>query len=263
MSDFRSKVSQVPGPIGSTNRGNDTAALGPSVHVNLEMINGIILGYMSDTITPTIDDNGNTLSVPVLYGTPERWATVRKHGVLRDGTNDKLLTPTIMLRRTSVKEGQLVNPNNKYMYTTITNDWNQRNAYDRFAVQNGIRPSKNVRNIMIPDYMNLTYEVMMWTEYQAQMDALIEQINVENHEFWGNRNQYKFRVSIEEYTGDSELPATEDRVIRTQFTMIVAAYLLPERVVQNFKLSSTNQDTFTKKKVVFKSEVINDIEKIG
>lgn len=260
MTDTRRGTGQIPGPIGSTNRGDDNVAQKPATSVTLEMINGIIMGYVMNTIMPTVDDNGTARPLPVMYGTPERWATVRKTGAFRDGTNDKLLTPLMMLRRTSVKQGKLVNPNNKYLHTSITQEWNPRNAYDRFAVQNNIRPSQRVRNVMIPDYMDLTYEVVMWTEYQSQMDTLIEQLNVENYEFWGNRNQFKFRVSIDEFNGDSELPATEDRIIRTQFTMTVSAYLLPERVVQNFKLTSPNQETYTKKKIVAFTETVSNLE---
>jgi hypothetical protein len=266
MSDIKSSVGQIPGPIGSTNRGNDTridSDSPPPTHIDLERINDILMNYVTNRIMPVVDDNGEARTVPVLYGTPERWATVRKFGVLRDGQNDKLLTPMIMLRRTTVKLGQLVNPNNKYLYRSINSEWNARNTYDKFAVQNGIRPSQQVRHIMIPDYVDLSYEVVMWSEYQAQMDKLIEQINVENQEYWGERNDFKFRVSIEQFDGQNELPATADRVVRTQFTMRVSGYLLPERVVKNFKLANPNQETFTAKKVVAFTEVVSDLKNKG
>jgi hypothetical protein len=263
MSDINDKsAGLIPNHLGSLNRGNDTVTKTnelPAIKMTLEMINSTLMDYLTTVIGPTINDNETVRSVPVLYGIPERWATVRKDGFLRDPQNDKLLTPAIMLTRTTVKQSKLVNPNNKYMHRTVTREWNNRNVYDRYALQNGIRPSLKIRNVIIPDYMDLTYDVIMWTEYQQQMDTLIEQINVENHEFWGNRNAFKFAISIEEFQGNNELPPSGDRVVRTRFQMNVQAYLLPEKVIQNFKLASTNKEEFTKKKIIVTETIVNDL----
>jgi len=264
MSDLKTtSLSNIPDKEGSTNRGYDTAVSEkdtPQLLVTLEKINQIIMSYLTDIINPTIEDNGVVRKVPVLYGTEERWKTVRADGFLRDPNNGKLMTPLMMIRRTEVRKSVLSNPTNKYLHTTVATGWNRRNAYDRFAILNGIRPSQQIRQIMIPDYMDLHYEGMMWTEYQTQMDKMIEQINVENDDFWGDRNNFKFRVSIEAFESQNELPADQDRVIRTEFTMKVSAYLIPERVVKNMKIAPTSQDTFTKKKLVVFTEVVNDLK---
>lgn len=257
-------IAAQPEKLGSTNRGYDNAVTekdAPEILVTLEKINEIIMGYLSNVINPSVEEGGVMQRVPVIYGTPERWATVREKGFLRDETN-KLLTPLIMLHRTSVKKGVLANPNNKYLHTTLTTGWNRRNAYDRFAVLNNIRPSQQLHQVMIPDYMDLQYEGLIWTNLLSQMDKVIEQINVENDEFWGERNNFKFRVSIDAFDSQNELPADETRVIRTGFQMKVAAYLLPERMVKNMKLASTSQPSYTAKKVVTFTEAVNDIEKI-
>jgi hypothetical protein len=254
---------QVPESIGSTNRGHDTVFEGQLLTVTLEKINEILISHLRDTIIPTVDDNGISRAVPILYGDGERWAHVRKEGHLRDSGSDKLLAPLIMIRRVSAKPGKLNNPNNKYNYQTWTTGWNKRNVYDKFAVQNRIIPSQEVRDIIIPDYMDLEYEVIMWTEKQQQMDTLIEQINVENYEFWGNRNNFKFRVNINDgFQGKSELPPSDNRVVRTQFSMTIAAYLLPERAVNNYKIAATSRTRFTNKKVVVKEEVVNDVKNL-
>lgn len=266
MSDLTPKsIAAQPGAIGSTNRGNDvavTAADAPALQVTLEKINEIIMGYLSTVIMPMVDEGGIQQKVPVIYGTPERWKTARADGFLRDADSGKLLTPLIMLQRTSVRKGVLANPNNKYVHTTLTTGWNRNNVYDRFAVLNKMIPSQQVHHVTIPDYMDLEYEGMIWTNLLTQMDKVIEQINVENDEFWGERNNFKFRVSIESFDSQNELAATEERVVRTEFKMKIAAYLLPERMLKNMKLSATTQKAFTAKKVVTFVEAVNDIEKI-
>lgn len=264
MTDIdREVVGTVPDADGSTNRGYDNKFEGgdiPPLQVTLEFINDTILEYLQNTIKPTINDNGNSRTVDVLYGTAERWATIRKQGFLRDSANQKLLTPLIMLRRTNVTRSQPMNPNNKYLYTTMDTGYNVRNVYDKFSVLNGITPSRQLRRVMIPDYMELTYEVVLWTEYQEQMDTLIEQINVEAEEFWGKRNNFKFRVNINEFVSQADLPASGDRVIRTTFQMKVYAYLIPERMVKNFKISTTSEKSYTAKKVVTFTEVVNNLK---
>jgi hypothetical protein len=261
----RLTLGNIPPTEEGENRAHQIATDTPSakpIQISLERINEILLNYMRDVIKPSITEDTIAKPVDVLYGTPERWATIRQNGYLRDANNQKLLTPLIVLRRTSVSRGQPANPNNKYVYSTVNTGWNGRNVYDKFAVQNGITPSQRMNNIMIPDYMDLSYEVILWTEYQQQMDELIEQINVEAEEFWGVRNNYKFRVSINEFVSQSDLPVDSDRIIRTTFQMKVSAYLLPERAIKNFNLSSTTTEYFTAKKKIFFTEAVNNINNI-
>lgn len=264
MSELNKTATSMQSDPKPQNRGFDTAVTGldaPEMLITLEKINEIIMGYLGNVINPSVDEGGIVQNVPVIYGTPERWKTAREDGFMRDETG-RLMTPLIMLNRTSVRKGVLANPNNKYMHTTVTSGWTRRNAYDRFAALNGIRPVKQLHQVMIPDYMDLTYEGLIWTNLLGQMDQIIEQINVENDEFWGEQNNFKFRVSIDSFDAQNELPADEERVVRTGFQMKVAAYLLPERMVKNWKLASTSKTAYTAKKVITFTEVVSDIEKI-
>jgi hypothetical protein len=188
--------------------------------------------------------------VPIVYGTPERWKTIRKDGFMRDQKNDRAQTPVIVIRRTNMIRNPMTNPSNKYLYITPKSQWNARTAYDRFAVQNGITPSVEYRSVIVPDYVDLNYDVIVWTDRQEQMNDIIEQIHVENEEFWGLRNQFKFRVRIEEYSSQTELPPVDERFVREFFALKVSAYLIPERAVRDFALKSNNSKTFTVKKVV-------------
>ena len=239
------------------NRAYDTKEVGKAIFVTLYQIDETIINYIDNQIKPTIVDNDRVVPVQVMYASPERWKTIKKDGYLRDPKNDKLQTPIIALRRTQIARNNMTNPSNKYVYMSYEGKWNKKNAYDRFAVQNGITPSKQMRNIIVPDYVDLTYEVLLWTEYQEQMNSLLEQIHVENEEWWGLKNQYKFRVHIENYDNQSELPAENQRYVRTTFNMKVSAYLVPERMVKNFVPTSTNTTSFTAKKTVIFVETDN------
>ena len=52
--------------------------------VKLIDVDGVIAEYMASSIIPDLDENGNKLNVPLIYGNAERWNNARKEGYLRD-----------------------------------------------------------------------------------------------------------------------------------------------------------------------------------
>jgi hypothetical protein len=135
--------------------------------------------------------------------------------------------------------------------------WNSRNKYDRFAVLNGVAESKKFVSVMYPDYYDLTYQCVVWTEYMAQMNQLIEQISFEVENYWGDVGQYKFKTSVQEFKNTVELPEKKDRLVRSEFTMTVKAYLLPENTVDKYgRPIDVNQTRFTNKKLIINEKIV-------
>jgi len=258
MNDPRaySADSQAINDVGNRGLDNklDEADQSP-LRVTLMSIDETIVSYLSDTIKPLIVDNDTSRLVPVLYGTPERWSTFRKDGIIREPGSDKAQTPVIMIRRTGIERDKMTNPSNKYVEMAWDSGWNRRNVYDKFAVLNGIRPSRQFHATIIPDYVTISYDVVLWTEYEEQMSDLIGQIQVEGDEYWGTRNGFKFRVRIDGFDNQTELEATQDRIVRSTFQMKVSAYLVPDRIVRNFKISPATKKTYTAKKLVVMTEI--------
>jgi len=182
----------------------------------------------SDRIKPVVTQNGNQVNVPIIYGNPERWKSAQRDGVLRDSIG-KVQLPMLLIRRTAMKKTGINSPVNKYYDRTFYTGWNRRTPYDRFNLVNGITPSREYYvTTAAPDYYEFTYKCMIWTEYMEQMNAVVENISFESDEFWGEQNSYKFRTIIDSFEPLTELPSSNDRVVRTQFDMTVYAYLLPE-----------------------------------
>ena len=234
------------------NRGLDTKAEELSkISVSLVDIDTAIIKYMDDVIQPFVVQDELKVQVPILYANPERWKNTRKDGVLRD-TRGKLQIPLIMIKRDNIRKNTLNNPINKYLERDFySTSWNPRNKYDRFAIQNGIKESKKYVAVMYPDFYDVTYSCMIWTEYQQQMNLLVEQISFEVENYWGENNKYKFKTSVEEYTNSVELPQRSDRIVRSEFRMTVKAYLLPEATIDKYgKPIDTNMVRFTNKKLV-------------
>jgi len=236
-----------------TNRGWDTKfderdAI--PISVKLERIDSAILTHLRDGVKPTITEAGKKILVPVLYANAERWKQVRNDGVLRDGAG-KIQTPIILFHRTGISRNSLTNPVNQYIDRTFKTGWNRHNAYDKFAVLNQIKPSRKIMNVKVPDYIDVSYEVMAWTDYVEQMNDLIELINYESDNYWGNRGDFKFKVTIDNYNIETDLPAEGDRIVKTGFNFSVKAYLLPETYYHTDRgeIPST-EPRYTYKKVV-------------
>ena len=239
------------------NRGLDIKAEEPSrISVSLVDIDSAIIKYMDDIIQPFVVQDDLKVSVPILYANPERWKNTRKDGVLRD-TRGKLQIPLIMIKRDSIAKNELNNPVNKYLERDFySTSWNFRNKYDRFGIQNGIKESKKYVSVMYPDFYDVDYSCMIWTEYQQQMNGLVEQISFEVENYWGEKNKYKFKTSVEEYTNSVVLPQGADRLVRSEFTLTVKAYLLPESTIDNYgKPIDTNMVRFTNKKLVITERI--------
>jgi hypothetical protein len=209
-------------------RADDTPNSSPPIKVTLYTIDSAILNYMNTRIKPIVTQNKAQVRVPVIYGDPERWKSAQRDGVLRDSIG-KIQLPMIMIRRTSMKKTLINSAVNKYYDRVFYEGWNKRTPYDRFNVVNNISPSREYYNTSAtPDYYEMTYRCMIWTEYMEQMNSIVENISFESDEFWGERNAYKFRTIIKSFETLTELPTNTDRVVRTQFDMTVYAYLLPD-----------------------------------
>ena len=234
------------------NRGLDIKAEESSrISVSLVDVDSAIIKYMEEIIQPFVVQDELKVTVPILYANPERWKNTRKDGVLRD-VRGKLQIPLIMIKRDSIAKNALNNPVNKYLERDFySTSWNPRNKYDRFRIQNGIAESKRYVSVMYPDFYDVEYSCMIWTEYQQQMNGLVEQISFEVENYWGEKDKYKFKTSVEEYTNSVVLPKSADRLVRSEFKMTVKAYLLPEATIDKYgKPIDTNMVRFTNKKLV-------------
>ena len=239
------------------NRGLDIKAEEASrISISLVDIDTAIIKYMDEVIQPFVVQDDLKVSVPILYANPERWKNTRKDGVLRD-TRGKLQIPLIMIKRDSIRKNILNNPINKYLERDFhPTTWNPLNKYDRFAIQNGIKESKRYVAVMYPDFYDVDYSCMIWTEYQQQMNGLVEQISFEVENYWGEDDKFKFKTSVEEYTNSVELPQRSDRLVRSEFKMTVNAYLLPETTVDKYgKPLDTNMNRFTNKKLIITERI--------
>ena len=54
------------------------------ISVSLMDMDSTIMYYFENVIKPQVVENGETIKVPIMYASPERWAAVQKQGFMRD-----------------------------------------------------------------------------------------------------------------------------------------------------------------------------------
>tara|TARA_R110002051_G_scaffold104325_2_gene176780 strand:- start:114 stop:1112 length:999 start_codon:yes stop_codon:yes gene_type:complete len=229
------------------------------VSIGLQDHDEAIAYYFNNVIKPSVIINGNRTNVPIIYGAPERWKGVQKDGFYRD-KEGKIQTPLIMFKRDSVEKrrdlGNKLDGNNPQLFHTFQERYTPRNKYDNFTVLQGKKPQIEMYRVVVPDYIRLTYTCVIWCDYVAQMNKLIEMINYTSDSYWGDAERFKFNAKIDTYSNTTEVQQGDNRIVKTNFGLTIQGYLVPDSL--NKKLASENMiKSFTKSQIVFKTELVS------
>jgi hypothetical protein len=240
-----------------TRTGDDVSDLS----VNLIDIDSSILYYFENIIQPSVEDNGENVKVPIMYASPERWKSIQRDGFLRDKKR-QIITPVVVYKRTSVERDETVpqdklDANNPNLFYSFEKKYSRSHRYDNFGLQQGLLPQKEYYNVMFPDYVNITYEFIIWTTYMEQMNKIVEKVIYSDGAYWGDPEKLRFRSRVESFSDVTEVSDAE-RLVRTNFTVSLRGYLLPKG---NFDHRSTTQKYLTPKKVIIGEEVDTAVTK--
>ena len=232
-----------------------------NVEVGLLDVDASIMYYFNDVIKPTVMEQGEEVKVPLMYANPERWASIRKTGFLRDKKR-QLITPLIVFRRISMsKDPELavdkLDANDPKLFYTFEKKYSQQNRYNRFSTDQGLLPQRELYNVAMPDYVTLSYECMIWTAYIEQMNKIIEKVNWSDGSYWGEPGKLKFKVNIESFEDSTEMSDNE-RMIKTTFSLQLRGYLVPEA----FNNAINTQKYITPKKIDIVDETDMSISSI-
>ena len=230
------------------------------ISIGLEDIDFALKYYFENVIKPTIVQDGNRMDVPVMYGSPERWKSVQADGYYRD-TNGKLVLPLIMYKRSGIEKnkslGNKIDGNLASLFQTFETRYNQRNQYDKFSILNNRIPSKQYYVSVVPDYVTITYECVLLTNYVEQNNKLIEAIEYASDSYWGDANRWQFRTSLDSFGITNNINTGEDRVSSTTVSLKVNGYLIADSINQH--LSDTNMH-FSPAQIIFTMETTDSSE---
>jgi hypothetical protein len=229
------------------------------ISVGLQDIDYAIKYYFDNVIKPSVTIDGQFHPVHVEYASPERWKSVQADGYYRD-VNGKVNVPLIIYKRTNVEKnrnlGNKIDGNNASLYQVFETRYNPRNQYDNFSVLTNRVPNKQYYISVVPDYVTVTYDVVVFTNYVEQNNKIIEAIEYASDSYWGDENRWHFRTMLDSLATTTTINTGEDRFAQTSITLRVNGYLIPNSV--NAKLSKQSI-TYSTSQVVFGLEVVGDV----
>lgn len=202
--------------------------------VTLYDIDFAIGTYINETMKLKVEDHGEFISVPTVYANAEKWASMQANGYLKD-KKGKTMIPLVTYRRSGVtmknelKRNKVATTNQGVAYL-MKQKYNKLTPYDRFSVLHGTshKVPQEYFAVPIPDYVDVTYDFILWCEYQAQLNTLVEQFVYYTGQSFGDRNFFKFATNMDAVTMEDNNTTGQDRVVKATFQITVHAYLLPK-----------------------------------
>jgi hypothetical protein len=227
--------------------------------IGLEDLDWAVMYYFQNVIKPSVIQNGERLEVPVIYGSPEKWASFQKFGYIRD-LNSRIMAPLLMFKRNSIEKNRgLANkldanqPNN----IAVTNKkYSQQNAYSKFNILNGIKPEQTLYATVVPDYLTVIYDCAVFTYYNDQLNKIIEAVEYASDAYWGDPERFKFKTNIDSFASTIELSDNKERIVRSTFTLKMHGYIIPDTIQKGTTFVSKFSN---RNKLVVTSEVVSNI----
>lgn len=229
-----------------------------SIGVTLYDVDYAIKTFIEQTIQPKIEDNNQIIDVPILYANGEKWTSIQKNGYLKD-KKGMTMAPLIAVRRSGVTITQELKRNkvatiNQLAYVT-ERKYSRTQPYDRMSLLSGAHKSREYFVTPIPDYVDVTYDFIVWCDHMAHLNHLIEQFIYFTGQSFGDKNFFKFATNMESVSLEDTNSTGIDRVVRATFQINVHAYLLPKEIAATI----TTKRLVSPSKIHFVSEAFVDI----
>jgi hypothetical protein len=245
----------------SQNRGTDYSMKGDTVKdvsVGLEDIDSAVLHYFNNIIKPTVVQDNNQMVVKTIFASPERWQSIQQDGFYRDG-NNHVIIPLIVIKRDSIEKnrtlGNKLDGNKVHNYQVVGTKYNARNAYDKFNILNNRIPSEQYYITAVPDYVNITYNCTIFTNFLEQNNRIVEAIQFASDAYWGDVNRWKFRAQIDTFTTTAVVENGTDKVAKSTFNLKLYGYIIPNSV--NKDMATARSKFYTKSQIIFDMEVVD------
>jgi len=200
-----------------------------NISVGIYDVDSAFKTFLEKDVKPTIEDDGRFYPVPVMYASPEKWASAQRDGFMRDD-NGMILTPVISFKRNNLsintELSKLKVAQNEDAHQMFERKYTQANRYDQFSILTNQQPVREFMSVERPDYVNLEYEVVVWCDYMEQVNKIVEQIIYFQGRSFGDR--YKFVIKGDSYSFETVSELGQDRITRANISLVAKAYIVPE-----------------------------------
>ena len=199
------------------------------IKFGLYQIDEAILTHFRDNIKLKVEENKNLVDVPIQFASPELWKSIKKDGFMKD-KQGKIQNPCLVLNRTSISKvrnlTRNLDANNPQIYQTVSSGYTNRDQYDKFDVLYNRKRKQQFHRVVVPQYLKISYDCVVYTSYQTQMNNLIEAIQYSESSYWGDIKTFRFYTTINDFSDTVELSVGKDRVIQNSFSLNVSAFIL-------------------------------------
>jgi len=205
-----------------------------NVSVGIYDVDSAFKTFLEKDVKPTVEDDGRYFPVPVMYASPEKWASAQRDGFMKDD-NGMILTPVIVFKRDNLsintELSKLKVAQNEDAHQFFERKYTNVNKYDQFSILTGENPKREFMSVERPDYVDLQYEVIVWCDYMEQVNKVVEQIVFFQGRSFGER--YKFVIKGDSYSFETIAEMGQDRITKATISLIAKAYIVPEFVGLN------------------------------
>ena len=265
---------------------NDASGRYSIKNVTLQTVDSAVRDYFDKKISISVDTEKGRNKVPVIFAAGERWKMIRDNKGLRD-ENGTLILPVIAIRRTNIDRTPGMRAlGQETPFITVS-----KRIHDKTGnIQNLVNTRKlngfpqlrkppvfEYLTIPFPDFAVVFYEIVIWTQYQTQMNEILQKIfyNYEHMdsfvmpvEYDGKKrkgNSYYFvgfrdgtvvpQSNVEEFTN-------QERIIKYSYTIKVPAYFIldPDDESLAYGRNKSESSADDGSKVVFKDQSVTDVK---
>ena len=263
---LQDKPDSNEGTVFSRNRAKDLSFKDnkiKDISVGLEDMDQAIQYYFDNVIKPNVIQNNARVAVPVIYGDAEKWKAVQNDGFYRDA-NGRIMAPLIMFKRNTIEKNRTlsnkIDGNKAHNFQVFETRYDKRNQYDKFDVLTNRIPSKQYYVSVVPDYVNVTYDCVLFTNFVEQNNKLIEAIEFASDSYWGDFNRWHFRTKIDSFAMSNTVEQGQDRAIKTNFSMTLSGYLVADTINKEM----ANADMFySPAQLIFGLEATTDLYQVS
>lgn len=228
--------------------------------IGIKDIDESILYYFENVIKPSVEQNGERIPVPVIYGSPERWKSYQKDGFYRD-LKGSIMAPLIMFKRDEITKkrnvGNKLDANQPNNIGVFKKKFTSRMGYDNFSVLTGQKREETYYAVVIPDYVTVTYTCIIFTNYVEQLNKLIEAVEYASDSYWGDPSRFKFKATINSFSSTIETSNETDRIVKSVFTIKLDGYIIPDTIQKDLNAINKFGNKF---RLVFNIETTSGIE---
>jgi len=229
------------------------------IKIDLRDIDASIKYYFDNIILPKIDTGYGLIDVPIIYSTPSRWTSVQKYGTFRD-KDGKIMAPMITYKRTGIAKNDdmpvnKISAENPQLFYTYEEQYNSKNRYSQFSKLTGLTPSKKIHNVVVPDYVVLSYDIIIWTDKLKQMNKIIEIMNYYAGSYWGT-NKWKFKSQIDDYSDSSEVGSDSAKIIKWSCSLTLNGYIVPDIYAKHLP----NTTTYSPETIAVSFDVVDNLK---